>query len=180
MTCVGNVGDGAVPELHSFKRVVARAVGDHARGTDEIVVLYNNGDGDFSDPRTETLPLSSMVGTSASHDIEMIIFDANNDGVMDIAVAETRKGAVLVAFGVPRPPASWLQSVGDEVPRVEEELTALGMPLDSGLTFGQLLSKVCGTLGTKAREVAQTMSDHGFGLPFQLAQFRARVENDAL
>ena len=49
-----------------------------------------------SDPRTETLLLSSMIGTSASHDVEMIIFDANNDGVMDIAVAETRKGAVLV------------------------------------------------------------------------------------
>ena len=68
----------------------------HDAETDEIIVLYNNGDGDFSDPRTETLPLSSMVGTSASHDVEMIIFDANNDGVMDIAVAETRKGAVLV------------------------------------------------------------------------------------
>ena len=62
----------------------------HDAETDEIVVLYNNGDGDFSDPRTETSALVD-IGTSASHDVEMIIFDANNDGVMDIAVAETRK-----------------------------------------------------------------------------------------
>ena len=91
-----------------------------------------------------------------------------------------RKGATVLAFGRPTPCPSEPGTVGDEPPSVAHQLTALGISLDAALSFDSLLSQACAVLLTKARELWATMSDYGFGLPFQIYRLGNRVESAAL
>ena len=64
-------------------------------------------------------------------------------------------------------------------PGLAPSLDMLGIPVVADLTFHSLLGRVCSRLRDGARKLIATLSQSGFGLPYQVAQFPARVEAPA-
>ena len=91
-----------------------------------------------------------------------------------------RKRPAVMAVGCSPPSAADCGEVCGVEPQIVDSIDILGAVVDRGLTLMPLLDRVCAQTLSKSHELAATLTDYGFGLPFQAAQFESRVEGSAL